>query len=138
MMSGIRSTNTRPEINVRLALFAKGFRYRLHLRGLPGSPDIILKKHRAAIFVHGCFWHGHDCALFRMPGTRVDFWSHKIEANRKRDRKAKVQLSELGWRCCEIWQCSLRGKGGRGIEEVTSNVADWLIGSDETLTVRGA
>ena len=85
MMAGIRSRNTRPELIVRKGLHARGFRYRLHARGLVGRPDMVFRKYGAVIFVHGCFWHGHDCSLFRLPGTRSDFWQKKIGRNRERD-----------------------------------------------------
>ena len=82
MMAGIRSTNTRPELAIRKALHAAGFRYRLHPRDVPGKPDMAFARYRAAVFVNGCFWHGHDCPLFRLPDTRREFWSAKIERNR--------------------------------------------------------
>ncbi len=92
MMAGIRGRNTKPEIFIRKALHARGFRYRLHPRAVPGVPDFTLPRWRAAVFVHGCFWHGHDCPLFRLPGTRPDFWLAKIERNRARD--AEVAAGE--------------------------------------------
>src|SRR5438876_952703 len=85
MMSGIRGTNTKPERLIRLGLSAAGFRYRLHQRNLPGRPDMVLQKHRAVIFVNGCFWHGHDCKLFRLPASNTEFWDTKIRLNRERD-----------------------------------------------------
>ncbi len=110
MMSGIKGKNTKPEILVRSILHANGFRFRLHVRELPGKPDIILPKWRTVVFVHGCFWHGHQCRLFKWPATNQDFWRKKIETNCHKDLQNKQQLTALGWRVIEIWECSLRGK----------------------------
>lgn len=137
MMSGIRGRDTRPEVALRRALFAKGFRYRLHPKELPGRPDVVLRKHNAAIFIHGCFWHGHDCALFRLPDTRREFWRQKFEGNRDRDIRVRSELEMLGWRWCEVWECSLRGAGRLGLNAVADAVAHWLIGSESTLVIRG-
>lgn len=108
-MSRIRGSNTKLEVLVRKALHARGFRYRLGGAGLPGRPDIVLPKYRTALFVHGCFWHGHDCLLFRLPKTRPEFWQAKIETNRLRDARVKAQLADMGWSVIEVWECSLRG-----------------------------
>ena len=105
MMSGIRGKNTKPELLVRKALHAQGFRFRLHDKNLPGKPDIVLKKHRTVIFVHGCFWHGHDCKHFKWPKTRPEFWREKIEGNKTRDLKHQQELKELGWNVKVIWEC---------------------------------
>lgn len=104
-MAGVRSKNTSPEMAVRRWLFARGYRYRLHRKTLPGCPDIVLARHKAAIFVHGCFWHGHGCAKGRLPKSRLEFWSPKIERNRSRDRDAVEALAVQGWRVLTIWQC---------------------------------
>lgn len=111
MMSGIRGSNTKPELLVRRALHARGLRFRLGGAGLPGRPDIVLPRFRTAVFVHGCFWHGHHCSLFRIPQTRPDFWRTKIESNRARDQRALEKLAEMGWHSCVVWECSLRGVG---------------------------
>lgn len=103
MMAGISGKNTKPELKIRKALHGKGYRYRLHEKTLPGKPDIILKKYNAVIFVHGCFWHKHDCHLFKWPSTRPDFWEHKITGNTKRDKKVNKQLDELNWRRLTVW-----------------------------------
>lgn len=109
-MSRIRSKNTAIELTVRRQLHALGFRYRLGGASLPGRPDLVLPKYRTAIFVHGCFWHGHDCKLFRLPKTRSEFWRQKIETNRARDSAAAAKLIQLGWRPLYIWECQLRGR----------------------------
>lgn len=107
MMSGIRGKNTKPEIIVRKALHAAGYRFRLHRKDLPGKPDIVLPKYKTVIFVHGCFWHKHDCRYFKWPKTRPDFWREKIEGNVERDRLAYEKLEEMGWRVKVVWECEL-------------------------------
>lgn len=110
-MARIRGSDTKIELLVRRSLHARGFRYRLGGVGLPGRPDLVLLKHGTAIFVHGCFWHGHSCSLFRLPKTRPDFWRDKIATNKRRDERVSQQLRELGWKVLVIWECSLRGVG---------------------------
>lgn len=116
-MSAVRSKNTSPEILVRKILFARGFRFRLHVRTLPGVPDIVLPRYRTVIFVHGCFWHGHDCYLFKTPRTRADFWMSKIAGNRVRDERNALSLATEGWRVLTIWECALRGPFRRTPDE---------------------
>ena len=137
MMSAVRSHDTRPEMIVRKALRARGFRYRLHAPELPGKPDLVFRKHRAVILVHGCFWHGHDCPLFRLPGTRRDFWEAKIGRNRERDAEVRDALRELDWRCLTVWECAMRGPGRRGPETLADGIADWLGGGARTGDIRG-
>lgn len=108
-MSRIRGRDTAPELLIRHALHAEGFRYRLHDRKLPGRPDLVFPKYRAVIFVHGCFWHGHGCHLFKWPATRHAFWEAKISRNRERDEGAIRALRENGWRVLTIWECALKG-----------------------------
>ncbi|RYG99116.1 MAG: DNA mismatch endonuclease Vsr [Alphaproteobacteria bacterium] len=126
MMSGIKGKNTDPEIQIRRALHARGFRFRLHSSDVPGKPDVVLPKYRAAVFVHGCFWHGHDCPLFRMPGTRQEFWREKIERNRKRDQTVQQQVADAGWRSMTVWECSIRGPQRLGLEETVTRIEGWL------------
>lgn len=109
-MSRVRSKDTSPEMTVRRLLHAMGYRYRLHCRDLPGRPDIVFRKRRKAIFVHGCFWHRHDdpsCKLARLPKSRLDFWAPKLESNRERDRKNLQKLRDEGWKVLVIWECQL-------------------------------
>ena len=109
-MSRIRSKDSKPEMIVRRYLFRKGFRFRLHVKSLPGKPDLVLKKYRTVIFVHGCFWHGHEgCRYFVIPKTRTEWWLHKIESNKKKDRSNRDRLRRDGWTVYEIWECELRG-----------------------------
>lgn len=108
-MSRIKSRDTSPELAVRKVLYRMGFRYRLHSPAVPGSPDIVLKRFRAAIFVHGCFWHRHPgCKFAYVPKSRVEFWTKKFEANVRRDETVKKQLSDLGWKSLTIWECETR------------------------------
>ena len=110
LMSRIRSKDTGIELEVRRGLHALGFRYRLGGAGLPGRPDIVLPRYRTVVFVHGCFWHQHDCHLFRLPKTRMEFWKAKIEGNRARDLDAQAKLKSLGWHVETVWECRLRGQ----------------------------
>ncbi len=126
MMSGIRSKDTQPEMIVRRALHARGFRYRLHVKDLPGKPDLVFPRYRSVLLIHGCFWHGHDCHLFKVPGTRTEFWLGKIGRNRERDADVKKALAELGWRVLEVWECELRAARKDGYLPVVERVAAWL------------
>lgn len=138
MMSGIRGKNTKPEMLIRKALHAQGFRYRLHVRDLPGKPDIVLPRYRAVIFVHGCFWHGHDCPLFKLPATREEFWNEKISRNRINDRKAKEALLAAGWRVSVVWECALKGKGKQDNAMLIDHLGSWLHNSKSNqLEIRG-
>lgn len=137
IMSAIRSKNTRPEIIIRKKLFKLGFRYRIHTL-LPGKPDIVLKALRVAIFVHGCFWHGHTCKLFRLPKTRPEFWLNKIDKNQNNDLKSFNKLIESGWRVAIIWECSIRGKKEEYIEKkVVAKLAKWINSNRKELHIMG-
>ena len=110
-MSRIRGKNTKPEILVRKGLHARGFRFRLHNKKLPGSPDIVLPKYGVVIMVNGCFWHGHKgCRYATKPKTNVEFWETKIARNRHRDEVTNAHLEALGWHVITVWECELRGK----------------------------
>ena len=110
-MSQIKSKDTKPELLVRKFLFANGYRYKLHDKKLSGKPDIVLPKLRTAIFVHGCFWHGHDdCKYFVVPKTRRKFWLNKIEGNKKRDEENFLHLRNEGWKVFSIFECELKGQ----------------------------
>ena len=137
MMSGIRARNTKPELVIRRALHARGFRYRVHVATLPGKPDIVLPKLRSAILVHGCFWHGHDCSLFRLPATRREFWEAKIARNRERDGEVLDALRAEGWRCVTVWECALRGPGRRELPQVINMLVAWLTDSSTDTEIRG-
>ena len=108
-MSRIKSKNTKPELLVRHFLHKNGFRYRLHVKQLPGKPDIVLPKYKTVIFVHGCFWHGHEeCKYFVLPKTKTDWWLNKITGNITNDNKVEINLKSLGWRVIKIWECDLK------------------------------
>jgi len=109
-MSRIKGKNTEPERIVRAYLFSKGFRYRLHPKNLSGKPDLVLKKHRTVVFVHGCFWHGHEgCKNFVVPRTRTSWWLEKISRNKERDKENMKKLQQEGWKVLTIWECELKG-----------------------------
>jgi DNA mismatch endonuclease, patch repair protein len=108
LMSRIGSKHTKPELVVRSLLHRLGYRYRLHRKDLPGKPDIVFIGRKKAIFVHGCYWHGHGCKIGKLPKSNLDFWSPKIERNRQRDREKKSELEQVGWSVLELWQCELK------------------------------
>ncbi|MCW3846437.1 very short patch repair endonuclease [Sphingomonas sp. LB-2] len=137
MMAGIRGKNTKPELVIRKGLHLQGFRYRLHRRNLPGRPDLVFQKHRAVIFVNGCFWHGHDCPLFKWPTSRPDFWREKIGQNKVRDARNHGKLSELGWRQLTVWECALKGRNRHPAEDVISRCAGWLLTAERDGEVAG-
>jgi DNA mismatch endonuclease, patch repair protein len=139
MMAGIKGRDTKPELQIRRLLHRLGYRFRLHWKDLPGRPDIVLHKYRTAIFVHGCFWHGHDdCSLFRLPRSRENFWAEKIAANRTRDAQAEAAIRELGWKNITVWECAMKGKsalaGDRLIEVLLASIAS----SNEDSEIRGS
>ena len=110
-MSRIKGKNTKPEILVRKYLFSQGLRYRLYSKNLPGRPDIVLQKYHTVIFIHGCFWHGHEgCRYFVVPKTRTEWWLNKINTNRENDRKNCELLKEMKWNVITVWECSLKKK----------------------------
>jgi DNA mismatch endonuclease (patch repair protein) len=137
MMAGVRGKNTQPEIAVRSALFREGFRFRIHDKRLPGRPDIVLKAHRAVIFVHGCFWHLHKCALFKWPKTNPEFWRTKITRNRSLDRRAVNALKKRGWRVLTVWECALKRKDERQLETVFKTVVSWLNSERPSIAIAG-
>jgi DNA mismatch endonuclease (patch repair protein) len=136
MMSGIRRRNTKIELAVRSALHARGFRYRIDDRRLPGRPDIVLPRWNAVILIHGCFWHAHDCGLCRIPSTRPDFWREKLAGNAARDEVSKQAILEKGWRVAVVWECALRGRAST-VQEVADQLGDWLRGRAPLVEIRG-
>jgi DNA mismatch endonuclease (patch repair protein) len=137
MMAGIRSKNTKPEMLLRSGLHARGFRYRIHVRELPGKPDLIFPSRRAAIFVHGCFWHGHDCHLFKWPKSREDWWRAKIFRNRQVDCRSVAALSAAGWRVGVVWECALKGRTRMPLQAVIDACDFWLQSSLPLFEIRG-
>lgn len=138
MMAGIRGRDTKPELVLRRGLHQAGFRYRLHAKDLPGKPDLVFPKYRAVIFAHGCFWHGHDCALFKWPSTRQDFWRDKITGNVTRDETAKARLLVGGWRVLIVWECAMKGPGRLPPGAVTAQSANWLRSGGQLDEIRGS
>lgn len=108
IMASVRTKDTKPEMTVRRMLHRLGYRYRLHRRDLPGSPDLVFPSRKKAIFVHGCFWHGHGCRWGKLPKSKLDYWRPKIENNRRRDARNLEALAEAGWTTLVVWQCELR------------------------------
>ncbi|MEO5606239.1 MAG: DNA mismatch endonuclease Vsr [Polaromonas sp.] len=125
MMSGIKGKNSLPEMLLRRLLFAAGYRFRLHRRDLPGTPDIVMPGRKIAIFVHGCFWHAHKgCKYARTPSTRPEFWNTKLQANADRDQQAAEKLAALGWRVLCVWECATRDhEAARSLKD---NIIDWI------------
>lgn len=115
-MAAIKGKDTKPEMIVRKYLFSRGLRFRVQVRKLPGNPDIVLPKYKTAIFVNGCFWHGHEgCKYFRLPKSNVEFWREKIERNIERDKESMKALFDLGWKVIRVWECELRNKANREV-----------------------
>ena len=137
IMSKIQGTDTKPEIKVRKALHSLGYRYRLHDRTLPGKPDLKLTKYNALIFVHGCFWHCHDCHLFQWPKTREKFWKNKITNNKERDRRNEDKLLEMGWRILTIWECAIKGKHKVELNNLLEKVEKWLHSEIKKQEIQG-
>lgn len=137
MMAGIRGKNTKPETLIRKALFARGWRYRLHDKRLPGKPDLVFPRLRAVIFVDGCYWHGHDCHLFKLPSSRIEFWAEKIRRNRQRDIDVRRELDELGWRHLTVWECALKGRTRLPMADVIDTVVTWLESGEGAAEIEG-
>ncbi|MCZ7596706.1 MAG: very short patch repair endonuclease [Gammaproteobacteria bacterium] len=137
MMSGIRGKDTNPEMLIRRSLHKQGFRYKLHESTLPGRPDLAFPRYRAVIFVNGCFWHGHDCHLFKWPGTNLDFWRKKIGRNREKDNESLAALDDLGWRVLVIWECALKGRNRLPFDVVVRDVSYWLTEGQNNVRIRG-
>jgi len=125
MMAGIKGGNTKPERDLRLALHARGLRYRLHAKNLVGRPDLVFPKYRAVVFVHGCFWHRHEgCRYANTPATRPEFWRAKFAANVTRDKRVEAELQAAGWWVATVWECELRTEDG--VSSAADRIADWL------------
>ncbi|MEX2278200.1 MAG: very short patch repair endonuclease [Cucumibacter sp.] len=131
IMGRVQQKNSGPELRVRRMLHARGYRFRLHKRELPGTPDISFPKYKKVVFVHGCFWHGHNCQWGKLPKTRMEYWQNKIETNRERDSRNVTALADSGWVSLVIWQCELRDA-----EQALLKMCDFL-GSDLLLGGQG-
>ena len=137
VMARVRSRDTGPELRLRRLLTGLGARYRLHRQDLPGSPDVVMPGRRLAIFVHGCFWHGHDCPLFRLPATRPEFWATKILGNRERDRCTAQALRATGWRMLTVWECSLKGPARQPLAEIMDHCVGFIRGEAQEVALAG-
>jgi DNA mismatch endonuclease, patch repair protein len=137
-MSRIRGRDTGPELILRSALHARGLRYRLHAKGLPGTPDIVFPGRRAIIFVHGCFWHGHDCPKGVTPATNATFWREKISRTRVRDQALEIELQRCGWRTLKVWECALRGRARLNLGDLTDQIEYWLAACMSEQDIAGA
>lgn len=137
-MSRIRGRDTKPELLLRRGLHSRGLRFRLHRKDLPGCPDLVFPRFRAVIFVHGCFWHGHKCHLFKLPETRGDFWKKKIFGNADRDRNAVEILRRERWRVLTVWECALRGRGRLEMNKILSRIESFLTGNRIVQEMKGA
>lgn len=124
-MSRIRGKNTTPEVRLRKLLHAAGYRFRLHVRNLPGKPDIVLGKYKTAIFVHGCFWHRHEgCAGATMPKTRTEFWAAKFQGTVQRDERKRGELEKAGWRVITVWECDLKRTPSAVLKDIENQILD--------------
>lgn len=127
-MAAIKSKNTKPELIVRKGLHARGLRYRLHRKSLPGTPDLVLPSRRVVVFVNGCFWHAHEgCRHFKLPKTDQSRWKAKLEGNRQRDADNQRALKSLGWRVIVVWECSLRGKSADEVSQFLDELAQTVL-----------
>lgn len=130
-MAAVKGKDTKPEMIVRKYLFSRGLRFRVQARKLPGTPDIVLPKYKTAIFVNGCFWHGHEgCKYFRLPKSNIEFWKEKIERNIERDRESMQALLDLGWKIIRVWECELRNKANR--ENTLNKIYKSITSSEST------
>jgi DNA mismatch endonuclease, patch repair protein len=136
-MSRIRGKDTKPEMILREGLHQAGLRFRLHARELPGRPDLIFPRYHAAVLIHGCFWHGHDCPMFKLPRTRTEFWAGKIAGNRARDRQNEAALSRQGWRIMTVWECALKGSARLRLCDVIAACNDFIRGSCAQVELKG-
>jgi len=137
MMSGIGGKNTRPERLIRSELHRRGFRFRIHYSNLPGKPDIVFPKHKAIITVHGCFWHGHHCHLFKWPSSNPEFWRNKIEENISRDSGNLEKYKAAGWRVLVIWECAVKGKSRLEPETLMNTIEEWIRSDDPFVEIQG-
>ena len=137
MMSGIKAKDTNPELLIRGLLHRQGFRYKLHDKSLPGSPDIVLPKYKAIVQVQGCFWHKHDCHLFKWPSTRTEFWKVKLSGNRNRDENNAQKLQDLGWKTLIVWECAIKGSEKLSLNELRQTLRYWLVNDNLCAEISG-
>ena len=136
-MAGIKGKDTKPELALRKGLHARGLRFRINRRDMPGVPDLVFPARRAVLFAHGCFWHGHDCHLFKWPKSRPDFWRMKINRNVERDEEVRRQLLTSGWRIGVVWECAMKGRTRQALDDVLDNCVAWLFSDVSALEIGG-
>lgn len=137
MMAGIHTRDTKPEVLFRKGLHRRGFRYSLRSHATSGKPDLVMPKYRVVVFTHGCFWHRHDCSLFKLPRTRRDFWKAKLDRNHARDAEVAEQVRAAEWRQLTVWECAFRGPHQLGLDATLDIAERWIRGSAVTLEIRG-
>ena len=136
-MARVGSKNTKPELLIRKSLHALGFRYRLHVKDLPGKPDLVFPRYKSVIQINGCFWHGHSCPRCRMPSSNTEYWNRKVARNMERDVANRRLLIEGGWRVLTIWECALTGKRKLGLNEVIALASKWLLSTEPICEIEG-
>lgn len=137
-MSRIRGRDTKPEMLLRRGLHISGLRFRLQPKHLPGRPDLVFPRHRAVVLVHGCFWHGHNCPMFKAPATRPEFWAAKIAGNRARDLRTSEALRASGWRVLTVWECAIRGPARLPLADVISLSREFILSDGIESVLQGA
>ena len=137
VMSRVRSKDTKPELLIRKGLHALGFRYRLHVKNLPGKPDLVFPRYKSVIQVNGCLWHGHCCPMCRIPNSNTEYWNRKIARNIERDISNRQLLLNEGWRVMTIWGCALTGKWRIELNEVIALAAAWLLSTKSVCEIKG-
>ena len=136
-MSRVGSKDTKPELLIRRSLHGLGFRYRLHVKELPGKPDLVFPRFKSVIQINGCFWHGHACPLCRMPSSNAEYWRKKVGRNRERDTSNRKLLVKQGWRVLTIWECALRGKEKLALNHVLELTTGWLLSTQSVCEIKG-
>ena len=136
-MAAIKNKNTKPELIIRKLIHGAGYRYSLHSKALPGKPDIVLKKYKAIINVNGCFWHAHDCHLFKLPRTRTSFWQEKISGNTRNDERHTKQLRSKGWKISTVWECAIKGKTQLVPDQILQTLEAWLRSREQVIEISG-
>ncbi|MDE2636222.1 MAG: very short patch repair endonuclease [Chloroflexota bacterium] len=137
VMALVGSKNTKPELLIRKRLHALGFRYRLHVKDLPGKPDLVFPRYKSVIQINGCFWHGHSCPRCRMPSSNTEYWNRKVARNMERDAANRRLLLNEGWRVLTIWECALTGKWKLGLSEVIALASKWLLSKESICEIKG-
>lgn len=137
VMSRVGSKDTKPELLIRKSLHALGFRYRLHVKDLPGKPDLVFPRYKSVIQINGCFWHGHSCPRCRMPNSNTEYWNRKVARNMERDVLNRRLLLDEGWRVLTIWECALTGKWKLGLNQVISLASEWLLSTKPLCEIKG-